>query len=131
MSRPIKSTLAYLVLVGPPFCGLLAILHCGQELEPPRSVGGTWVIDARPGGGTCAVTGTLHVAQSGPHAEATLDAMHAALSLDLDGDHLVGTGSCGVDARLDGDTLTGTLRCADCPATEFHAVRKPRARSAP
>ena len=119
MTRPIKSILAYFLLVVPPLGGLLAILHFGQDLEPPRSIGGSWAID--PG---CGLGGTLKIAQSGPRAEATLDAAH--LSLELDGDHLVGTGGCGIDARVAGDTLTGTAQCAACPATPFHAVRTPR-----
>ncbi len=121
MTRPIKSILAYFLLVVPPLCGLLAILHVGQDLEPPRSIGGTWMIEGR----TCA-TGTLRVSQSGLRAQATLDAMHASVALALDGDHVVGSGTCSVDARVDGDVLDGTLACADCPATAFHAIRKPR-----
>jgi len=119
--RPIRSILAYLLLVIPPLCGLLVILRLGQDLEPPRSIGGSWAVD--PG---CGVGGTLKIAQSGPRAEATLAAAH--LSLELDGDHLVGTGGCGLDAQLAGDTLTGTVQCAACPSTPFHAVRKPRER---
>jgi hypothetical protein len=126
MPRAIKSILAYLVLVVPPFCGLLAILDFGQDLAPPRSIGGSWAVDAARSSAACAVGSTLKVAQSGPRAEAMLDATH--LSLDLNGDHVVGRGGCGLDAQLAGDTLTGTMHCADCPATSFHAVRKLPAR---
>lgn len=121
MTRPIRSLLAYLLLVVPPFCGLLAILHVGQDLEPPRSIGGSWAVDP-----ACGVSGTLKIAQSGPRADGTLEVTHAALALELDGDHLVGSGGCRLDARVAGDALTGTVQCAACPATPFHAIRKPR-----
>ena len=38
--------LAYLLLVGAPAVGLLCILHAGQRVKPPISVGGPWELDA-------------------------------------------------------------------------------------
>lgn len=40
-----KAILLYLVLVGAPLVGLLAMLRVGQTLEVPPSIGGAWVID--------------------------------------------------------------------------------------
>jgi hypothetical protein len=144
-AHPTKSLVAYLLLVVPPFCGLLGILHVGDRLEPPRSIGGTWVVEraaAPRGDDPCAFpdsSGKLRVSQSGPRAELTfLDETRTSLSIELRGDRIAGAGRvrsggrCGelaVEARLiDRDTLDGTLRrpgCADCPAASFHAVREP------
>jgi hypothetical protein len=149
-SHPSKSLLAYSILVLPPFCGLLAILHVGQQLESPRSIGGTWIIDHSSSGDPCIdrvlaeSQRTLRVSQSGSHADLTfLNETHTSLSLELHGDRVTGVGRdrifahCGelvFEARLapapGSDTLTGTLRrfgCKDCPITSFRAVRTPHA----
>jgi hypothetical protein len=40
----IKSVALYVILVGLPLAGLIAILDQGQTLVPPPSVGGSWVL---------------------------------------------------------------------------------------
>ena len=116
----------YLLLVVPPFAGLLVILHLGGKLHPPRSINGDWHVDAAP----CA-SGTLHVAQSGPRAEAHVDP-DTSLSLVLDGEVLTGEGHAGacrdvaIQARLTRDALVGVIRrrgCADCAPLPFQARR--------
>jgi hypothetical protein len=43
-----RSILLYLLLVGMPVLGLLALLHIGQGLTPPISVAGTWTVQTTP-----------------------------------------------------------------------------------
>jgi len=45
MSKP-KLIFAYILLVGIPLLGLLAILRAGERLTPPRYLGGAWTLEA-------------------------------------------------------------------------------------
>ncbi len=145
MHRFAKAVAIYSLLVVPPAAGLLAILHLGDDLRPPRSVGGDWVVSgAAP---TCPAFDfggkpvTLGISQSGLRAVGKLsDASHAALSLEIDGDALTGeqggTSGCrvGIAARLAASgassELVGVLRwpgCTGCSEQAFRASRAPRA----
>jgi hypothetical protein len=139
----VRSFASYLLIVIPPLCGLLAILRLGQAIEPPRSIGGSWVLDPATHAHCASLSffessATLQVAQSGPRAElAFADAAQTTLALRIDADRVVGEGvdraspACGalaLEARLGRDTLTGTLRRpgCDCPPIAFRATRTPR-----
>jgi hypothetical protein len=41
-----KLLIIYVCLVGFPLLGLLAILHAGERLTPPKSLGGAWNLEA-------------------------------------------------------------------------------------
>ncbi len=136
----------YSLLVVPPVAGLLAILHFGRDLRPPRSIAGEWLL---PGpapacspfdfGGKPA---TLKISQSGLRAVGKLsDASHAALSLEIDGDTITGEegGASGCHVALaaqlvasgPNSDLVGVLRwpgCSGCSDQTFHASRAPRAK---
>ncbi len=121
---PIKTLLAYLLLVVPPVAVLLLVLDCGKHLKPPPSIGGTWLVDHQDGDAACRLATDLRFAQSGPRAQ--LRAGTAALTVTLDGDRVTGsTADCelALDARLDGDELAGTLQRCQCPSITFHATR--------
>jgi len=121
---PVKTLLAYLLLVLPPIAALLLVLDCGKHLKPPRSIGGTWLVDRQDGDAACRLAIDLRFAQSGPRAQ--LRAGTAALSVAIDGDRVTGsTAGCelAIDARLDGDELAGTLQRCRCPTVAFHATR--------
>lgn len=126
IGRVVRSAVLYLLLVVPPFAGLLVILHLGRQLRPARSINGDWHVDGAP----CA-TGILHVAQSGPRAEARVDP-DTSLTLVLDGEVLTGEGHGGacrdiaIEARLTRDAIVGVIRrrgCADCAPLPFQARR--------
>lgn len=126
------------MLVVPPGAGLALILHAGQRLRPPPSIGGDWVI-TRPGHETCGRMPAgqpleLHVSQSGTRAQATFsDPGHTALELELRGTALGGAQSGGgcrlaLDATLQESSreLDGTLHwrgCPGCADEPFHASR--------
>ena len=70
-----RSILLYLALVGLPVVGVLGILHLGQRLTAPVSVGGAWIVEIAPGSATdpsCADPPirsnrpVLTISQSGP-----------------------------------------------------------------
>ena len=42
--RTATAVLLYATLVVPPGVGLVLILHAGQRLHPPRSIGGDWIV---------------------------------------------------------------------------------------
>lgn len=153
MSRR-KLMVAYICLVGIPLLGLIAIVHEGQRLSAPASVGGSWNLDgdfAAWLGKPCAdqLTGAgrpaLDISQSGNMLSIVLgDAPAMPLTGTIQGRTLTagaktpafsGTANCnaaiGVKATAskDGDqrTLTGTLRlntCASCALVAFRAVRE-------
>lgn len=143
LSHHTRSLLAYLVLVVPPFCVLLTVLHFGKAIEPPRSIGGTWTLEFvghEHEQAPCAlVVTTLETQQSGPKAQAALrgEASSYSLSITLDGAHLSGSTSRNVTdacqrvelvAHVESrDELTGTLRrpgCEGCTEVSFRATRK-------
>ena len=149
-----RGTVVYVLLVAPPLAILFAILHCGDGLQAPRSIGGDWVLAGveppAPAAGCPALDfgqapAVLHVAQSGLRAQAALsDSAGTKLSLELAGDGIAGSESGGgdpscalaLDAHLvaagDGDQLVGVLRrprCASCPDLPFRAARRPRSKA--
>lgn len=141
LRRTSRAVAIYSLLVVPPVVGLLAILHAGKDLRPPRSIGGDWLL----AGSGCpefdfgAKPVTLAVSQSGVRAVGKLsDTTHAVLSLAIAGDAVTGeqhgTAGCRVelDARLAADPsseLVGVLRwpgCRGCVDQPFRASRAPR-----
>jgi hypothetical protein len=138
--RTAKAVLVYATLVVPPGGALALVLHAGQRLHPPQSIGGDWVV-ARTAQGACGrVPATqrlvLHVSQSGTRAVATFsDAAHTTLELELRGTALAGAqpgNGCrlALDATLQPSReLDGTLHwrgCTGCWDEPFHAARSAR-----
>ena len=142
VGRFARAVAVYSLLVVPPVVGLLAILDLGEDLRPPRSIGGDWRLagSAQP----CPAfdfgnkPATLRISQSGLRAIGKLsDASRAALSIEIDGDTVTGeqtASGCHVAlaARLaaTGSTseLVGVLRwpgCTACPEQPFRASRAP------
>jgi hypothetical protein len=133
-----KSLLLYLAIVGIPLAGLFGILHAGNRLEAPPSIGGSWRLDAP------SPPGEIVISQSGVHLVVEMDG--ARMLGEVRGDSLVAlappTGrtarACGPDvgrelrARIDRAAephrltgLAGVPGGADCPRMEINAVRVP------
>ncbi len=141
MFRFAKAVAIYSLLVVPPVAGLLAILHVGQDLQPPRSIGGDWLLPgsapACPSFDLGVQPVTLKISQSGLRAVGKL--AHAVLSLQIAGETVTGEqdGASGCHVALaaqlaasgaNGD-LVGVLRwpgCTGCPDQAFRASRAPR-----
>lgn len=149
-----KLIIAYVCLVGIPLLGLIGIVHEGQRLNAPASVGGNWNVDgdfAAWAGKPCAnlLTGArrpaVTISQSGSILSIVLsDAQAAPLTGTIQGRTLTagaddpassGVASCAgairVNATAEKDgkqrTLTGTLQlntCASCAPVAFSAVRE-------
>lgn len=151
LARIARGTAVYMLLVGPPLGMLVAIVHFGSRLDAPRAIGGDWVVaaapHAEPAGCPTLELGpaplVLHVAQSGPRAQAVLsDPAGTKLSLELAGEALSGAedpegAACGLvlDARVvhadASDQLVGVLRrprCTACADVPFQAVRRVKAK---
>lgn len=66
-----KSLLIYLVLVGGPLAGLFGILHAGNRLEAPPSIGGAWRLESSPPFAAGPEEGEtmIEISQSGEHVE--------------------------------------------------------------
>lgn len=117
-----KSLALYLLVVGLPLAGLVAVLRAGDHLGAPRSVGGRWKLDADVAGARA-----LAIVQSGPRLEVTLGA--AAGSGTLEGDALRARGAgFTLEATLGHEAdpaLVGTCSLSGArPSTvSFHASR--------
>jgi hypothetical protein len=137
----LRSVALYVVLVGVPLGGLLAILHVGGSIEPPPAVGGKWSVTEDPLASCSAwPRGTgLAIEQSGrflrvriaggePH-RARMDAGRLRSRLPIE------TGACAghlatIDASLDPETnaLVGTVDihgCGACSQAELVVRRDP------
>lgn len=137
----LRSVGLYVVLVGVPLGGLLAILHVGGSIEPPPAVGGAWSVTEGPIA-SCAAwpQGTrLAIEQSGrflrvriddgEHHRARMDAGRLRSRLPIE------TGACAghlatIDAALDPETnaLVGTVDihgCRACSQADLVARRDP------
>jgi len=150
MRHLIKTTVIYLVLVTPPFLGLVGIVELGKGLAAPRSIGGDWQLDdasqkeaAAPCHGLVFdKQATLKVSQSGLRAEVLFaDKAKTKMNVNIDDQHITGSGrahgaGCDepltLDARLEksGDKaeIVGTLErrgCSSCPVAHFRAGKKP------
>ncbi len=135
--RLAKAVAIYSLLVVPPVAGLLAILHLGDDLHPPRSIGGTWQLSGSAPACRPFEFGdkpvTLAISQSGLRAVGKLsDVSHTTLSIMLDGDAIAGEQSTGgghaaIAARIGATSdLVGVLRwpgCAGCAEQPFRASR--------
>lgn len=134
-----KLPLLYLLLVGLPLAGLMAVLRLGTAIEAPPAVGGPWKVVE---GGRCSVPDSLFgVDQSGRFVHVVLPgrpdipARLTGPALAADGgartDVSPGCASSAVRIRLRADgrvarRLVGTVGipgCAACPETRFEAVR--------
>jgi hypothetical protein len=148
----VRHLLAYLVFVGIPFAGLMGVLRLGQGIRAPQAVHGRYAVTHLESAGTCQAyllsgDSSLTMTQSGREVTASLGRAGAiTLRGRVDGSTLTLAGvvpvlpalaACpvGDTVRLVGQArrapdhghLDGTLafvRCADCAATEFHAVRQ-------
>lgn len=101
----VRTLALYAGLVGIPILGLVAVLHAGQRLQAPPSVGGAWRVESVDGGagecGPLARGAVLAVSQSG---------VYVTLAIGGEGDIV------SIATRLDGDSLTGTVPAtAACP----------------
>ncbi len=142
MFRFAKAVAIYSLLVVPPVAGLLAILHVGRDLQPPRSIGGDWLLPgSAPACSSFDLGGQpvkLKISQSGLRAVGKLS--HAVLSLQIAGETITGEqdGACGCHVALAAQfaasgansDLVGVLRwpgCTGCLDQAFRASRAPRA----
>ena len=144
-----KQLLAYLMFVGLPLGGLLAVLDHGKSLRAPMAVHGDWHISRTSVDGEACLSRLLvsndsivTVQQSGPRLEG-LTANGIALLGQLDGQRIAldgrvpralrttcaGADSIRLEATIDRGSspwqLQGQLRqlgCATCPVLEFRAV---------
>jgi hypothetical protein len=133
-----KSFLLYLTIVGIPLAGLFGILHAGNRLEAPPSIGGSWRLDAP------SPPGAIDISQSGVHLSVEMDGVR--MRGEIRGDSLIAltpptentSRACGpdlgrelrasIDRTADPHRLTGTVGTpggADCPRTAVSAVRVP------
>jgi hypothetical protein len=141
LHRFAKAVAIYSLLVVPPVFGLLAILHLGEDLRAPRSIGGDWKVSGSIATCRSFVFGdtpaTLTISQSGLRAVGKLsDASHTALSLEIEGTTITGeqdqaTGChVALAAQLSASSeLVGVLRwpgCTGCSEQPFHALRGAR-----
>ena len=153
MRHLIKTMLIYLLLVAPPFLGLIGIIKVGEGIGAPRSFGGEWQLDdtsRQQAGEPChglvfEKQATLKVSQSGLRAEMTFaDQAKTTLNVHIDDTRISGSGRASgagdcdqpisLDARLDTSgpraEMVGTLErrgCSGCPAAHFRAGKKPPA----
>lgn len=114
-----KAFLQYLVLIGVPLLGLLAVLHYGNRLQAPIFIGGTWVIDPpdleipQP---VCTPFGfatgrqEMTFSQSGRYVEVRFDDPDSHAAGKLDGLTLIAEG------RTSGSAMDGT--CPEQTAVE-------------
>ncbi|HEY8144164.1 MAG TPA: hypothetical protein VIG06_15870 [Kofleriaceae bacterium] len=148
MRHLLKTTVIYVCLVGPPFAGLIGIIHVGKRITPPRSIGGEWQLDdvsrqeaAEPCHGIVfEKQPTVKVSQSGLRAEVLFaDKAKTKLGVEIEDDRIHGSGgmattSCDqpvtLEARLDrtgGEPrIVGTLErrgCSGCPVAHLRAAR--------
>jgi hypothetical protein len=130
----LKSAALYLLMVGVPLLGLVAILHWGESIAPPPHVGGAWSIEAACSG--VPPESGLVVDQSGRFLRAKFRDGIAGKGR-LEGDRFTATvtatvGACSgqdlaIDARLEDERLVGTIQgpqCSACPASDFVAGRE-------
>lgn len=150
MRHLLKTTVIYVCLVSPPFLGLIGIIHVGEGITPPRSIGGEWQLDdssRQEAAGSCHAIvfekqPTLKVSQSGVRAEVIFaDKAKTTIDVEIDGERVwggarsAGAGSCGqpvtLEARLDRTgaepQIIGTLErpgCSGCPVAHLRAARR-------
>ncbi len=143
-----KAIRDYLILVGVPILGVIILLHLGQGLQAPASIGGLWVAPELSGslqGLTCGRELNLGdypfltISQSGPHLRIILgDSDLTAMSGTLDGLALTADESAPaddalalrleatVDREAEPDVLSGRLLVENCPDSfPFTALRQP------
>jgi len=147
-----RSVFLYVVLVGLPILGVVAVLRVGERLTPPRSVGGDWTVEApdlsagisdcRPSWWNAGPL-VMVIAQSGPDLVVTFPATPDwTLSGTIRGDTLtaatrgssrqasaIGPGNSAdlqltLDSQAEPDRLTGILRLAGCEAALQFASRR-------
>ena len=145
--------LAYILLVGLPLTGLLGILHAGQRLSAPASVGGAWYVDSnfdnvandscrhllqsvkQPFMSISQSGSNLVISLNNPQKTALPGAIQGA-SLTMSAENASAGGCSDPQAiHVDGTigkqggqrVLAGTLAiagCPDCAPVQFHAVRQ-------
>ena len=130
-----RTIIAYLVLVGIPLVGLVAILDAGADLTAPRVVHGDWVLEG--GAASClAQPGTFTISQSGRFLAVQAGGPSGRGRLEGDDVHLAfspGAGPCaGVELTIDGvleaDVIRGIAKapgCAPCDVPTLTARRAP------
>jgi hypothetical protein len=145
--RLLKAVLLYLVLVGTPVLGLLAILRAGERIAAPRHLAGVWELSPEAAGRMAAPclslpSQELVLVQSGRYVEMRFGRSGSSFQAKLEGDSLAGTlilpegascqGAVELRARVVSDAgrdrLLGQLvhdACTTCPETDFAAVRRP------
>ena len=136
-----KTTLLYVLLVGLPVAGLLAVLQIGGLAEAPPAVGGSWRVTR---GAACDRSAErLEIVQSGQFVSVSALG-DADVSARLSGDMLqtdLGPTGCDGSVRLEArvgqevaEQMSGSLGvpgCTACPVAAFTAVRMAEAPAAP
>jgi hypothetical protein len=144
-----KSAIIYIVSVGGCVLAIIGLLYLGDGLEAPRSVGGTWAIEASGGCDAAPIAKAepaLKISQSGPRLEIDLgDDARTVLHGDLEGAHVTAesrhregdparvrmAGDVEKGAGSERDRLRGTLEVAGCEAPiAIVATRQPPPASA-
>lgn len=137
-----KALVHYVFLVGLPVLGVLGVLHIGQNLKAPASVGGNWSLawDAVPDGGCPALpastnAASLFISQSGPHLVMELNSgAKTNLNGVLDELHITGTVAevetavfqATVDRQPEPHQMSGFFAPPGCATVyAFTAVRQP------
>ena len=142
-----KTVATYFFLVGLPVLGVLLVLRLGQNLTPPISVGGAWLMEAPTqmlieSGCTIAPEGveplTLTISQSGPNLVLTLDTNPRTTLAGVITDARVVANTprasanawatqleATLDRQTDPDRLSGSLTVSGCStAISFTAIRQ-------
>lgn len=135
-----KTGIQYLLMVGLPILGVFGLLQIGQQLTPPVSVGGDWLIEVTPAAGANAICGQfliqadrprLTILQSGPRLVLTFnDAAKTALPGSIDDLTLTATTpdirvTTSVDRQIEPNRLHGKIAFSNCAeSVPFQAVRQ-------
>lgn len=135
-----KTVIQYLLMVGLPILGVFGLVQVGQQLTPPVSVGGDWLIEATTEAGGKATCGQfltqadqprLTISQSGPRLVLTFnDAAKTALPGSLNDLTLTATTpdisvTTSVDRQIEPNRLHGKIAFSNCAeAVPFQAVRQ-------
>jgi|GEM_PF-4935957 len=124
-----RTVLSYLILVGLPLLGLVAVIEKGKALHPPMAVGGDWKaeLDQAPDGASCSSRRlspafTIQMVQSGTQltlllkegADAELRGKISSARISARDRDLSVEFQAEVEKGERGDRLSGTLSLSEC-----------------
>jgi hypothetical protein len=132
-----RSTLLYLLFVGVPLLGLVAVLHAGRGIAPTVCVTGQWRVEAPPRLESALVCGadaadpehsTLEISQTGRRLALRLGERKLFLPGQIDGHRVSAIApqadgprahfAAEIDAEARPRVLAGTLMLSGCPSAE-------------